>query len=646
MKKIIFTLFLLCSFSYLFAQRMPDKNFTKSIAQQEAKSHEKLLHGSSNPKIGSNYNLFYHRMNWFVNPAVNYIKGSVLSRFKAVGNVSMMEFELNDVLTVDSIKYHNVKLTAFTHASNLITITLPAAIPNNQTDSIMVYYQGAPPQGIGFGSFIQDNHSGTPIIWTLSEPYGAPDWWPCKNSLSDKIDSIDVYVTTPSANRVGSNGLLLSETVAGANKIYHWKHKYPIATYLIAIAVTNYAVYSNYAPLHSGTLQILNYVFPENLADAQANTPNLIPVMQLYDSLFSDYPYMNEKYGHAQFGWGGGMEHQTMTFLINFGYDLMAHELAHQWFGDKVTCKSWHDIWINESFATYLTGLTYKFLQSPAAWLTWKQSTTSNVISQTDGSVYCVDTTSVNRIFDGRLSYDKGGMVLNMLRFKIGDSAFFSCMKSFITDAQLAYGFAGTSNFQDHAQAASGLNLTEFFNDWIYNQGYPSYTLYCITYPDSTFNMTISQTQSHPSVSFFKLPVPIKFSLGSKDTVIVFNNVSNYEVFQGKLKFIPNTITFDPESELIAQCLSNSIIVSVDGSSESTIKISPNPFTNTIFIENIGNPSKNIQVYDISGHLIREINGNMLSQKVTLDFSDLNKGVYIIKIVTSNNNFIRKIVKT
>ncbi len=644
MKKIITTYLLISIYLVAFSQQIPDKDFTKKIALQEAKSHEKLFK-LGNSKMGDNYDLIYHRMNWFVNPAVNYISGSVTSYFKAVTTMSTMQFELTDTLTVDSIKYHNTKLTTYTHALNVISITLPSAIPVNHMDSITVFYQGAPPQGVGFGSFIQETHSGTPIIWTLSEPFGAPDWWPCKNSLSDKIDSIDVIVTTPSAYRVGSNGLLLSETTVGANKIYHWKHKYPIATYLIAIAVTNYQVYTISAPLHSGTIQILNYVYPENITDAQTNLPLLIPVIQLYDSLFSDYPYMNEKYGHAQFNWGGGMEHQTMTFLINFGIDLMAHELGHQWFGDKVTCKSWHDIWLNEGFATYLTGLTYKFLHDANSFITWKQNNISDIISQTDGSVYCDDTTSVNRIFDGRLSYSKGGMVLNMLRWKIGDSAFFSCMKSYITDAQLAYGFAGTSNFQDHAETASGISLTEFFNDWVYNQGFPSYSLNCTAYADSTINMVISQTQSHPSVTFFEMPVPIKFSNGVKDTLLVFDNTTNNQSFNAQLKFIPNTITFDPESDLVAQLISSNIVYSVKENSENSIKIGPNPCSNSILIENLGNTAENIEIYDVSGKLIQKIDLNNGIDKLTLDFSDFQKGVYIIKLITSNNNIIKKIVK-
>lgn len=642
MKKTILAI-LFASFTCLtYAQKSNYQNLITQISESKIRSFEGFQKLKSS-KMGNNYDLFYHRMNWVVDPAINYIQGSVESRFKAVTNMTTAQFELIDALIVDSVKYHHIS-TTFTHSGGLITVNFPITISANALDSLIIFYHGNPSAGSGFGSFIVDQHNGTPVMWTLSEPYGAPEWWPCKNSLSDKIDSMDIFVKTPGQYKVSSNGLLKSEVTQGSNKIYHWKHKYPIATYLIAIAITNYSVFTNTVQLHAGPLQIYNYAYPENLTTAQSDAPNVLPVMKLYDSLFFDYPYMNEKYGQTQFNWGGGMEHQTNTFLNNYGYDLMAHELAHQWFGDKVTCKSWADIWINESFATYLNGIIYDFLHTPADFTQWKTDAVNYITSQPDGSVYCTDTTSVNRIFDGRLSYNKGAMVLHMLRKKIGDNAFFTGLKNFITDNQLAYGFAGTAHFKAHMETVSGANLTDYFNDWIYGEGYPIYTIHSIIKADSSVTVSISQTQSHTSVSFFELGVPIKFKYGTKDTTIVFYNTTNNENFNAQLNFVPNQVIFDPNSDLIAKL--NSLTTDIDAVCDfEGIKIFPNPVEKEVTILLSEKTESSIQIMDMHSKILISKNYSGKSELIKINCESLKSGEYFIIIADKNNKRVSKFVK-
>ncbi|MEI2747579.1 MAG: M1 family aminopeptidase [Ferruginibacter sp.] len=141
---------------------------------------------------------------------------------------------------------------------------------------------------------------------------------------------------------------------AGTSIITHWKHRYPIATYLVCFAVTNYAVFNNSVQLGNVNLPMVTYCYPESQTAFEAGTQNTLDAMQLFSQYFGEYPFIKEKYGHVQFGWGGGMEHQTSTFIVSTNESLVAHELGHQWFGDKITCASWEDIWLNEGFATYL----------------------------------------------------------------------------------------------------------------------------------------------------------------------------------------------------------------------------------------------------------------------------------------------------
>jgi aminopeptidase N len=642
MKK--FTFYLLCLIVSLkgLAQNTSLSDFDKLVSDEQ-KAHS-YINNNILVLSGNNYDVKYHRCQWNIDPAVYSISGNVTTYFTSnINLLSQVVFDLSTSLTVDSVKYHSNNITFSQVAVDGLNINLPSPLAMNALDSVTVFYHGVPP-ATGFGSFIQDSHNSTPIIWTLSEPFGASDWWPCKNSLIDKIDSIDIIVTTPSAYRDGSNGLLISETTAGSNKIYHWQSHYPIASYLVAIAVTNYSVYSDYVPIPGDSIQVLNYVYPENLATAQSQTPDIIPTIQLYDSLTIRYPFWQEKYGHCQFGWGGGMEHQTMTYCVAFNHSLIAHECAHQWFGDKVTCGSWEDIWLNEGFATYMEGLSEEFMY-PSTWDSWKSGKISSITSQPDGSVKCDDTTSVNRIFDGRLTYNKGGYLLHMLRWKMGDANFFQALRNYLNDPQFAYGFAKTPDLKSHLEAVSGLNLTNFFNEWYYNQGYPSYQVRW-NKVGITLYIKLDQTQSHASVSFFDMPVPIRFQGPGLDTILVFDHTFSGQLFTRTLTQNVTTVTFDPDLWILSanNTVIHDITINVDDLDISiqSLDACPNPFTNTISLKGT-HPGAEIILFDITGNQILSVKA--ADNETIIDTKNLAKGLYLLTYKQNNSSRNIKIIK-
>jgi len=632
------------------------KSFEK-VVRMEQDAH----HYITQPLLSSvpdNYDLKYHRLEWQVDPAVNYIQGSITSYFvPTVPGFSEIDFDLATVLTVDSVIYHSSPVIFAQVAGDALQISLPAAIPAGTLDSISVYYQGIPVGG-GFGSFVQTTHDTTlhtPIIWTLSEPFGAKDWWPCKQSLNDKIDSIDVIVTTPQQYRVASNGLLVDEIQNGPTKIYHWQSHYPIAAYLVAIGVTNYFVYHNYLPLSGGdTLDVLNYVYPEDSDYAQASTPYILSVISLYDTLTIEYPFAAEKYGHCEFGWGGGMEHQTMSFVINFSNGLIAHECAHQWFGDMVTCGSWEDIWLNEGFATYMESMTEEFL-FPANWYNWKSAVVNYVTSAPDGSVLCDDTTSVARIFNDRLTYYKGAYLLQMLRWKIGDSLFFQALRDYLHDPALAFGYAKTPDLIYHVEQTSGQNLAGFFDQWYYKQGYPSYQ---VEWDQLGNNMLIrlSQTQSHSSVSFFEMPVPIEFSDGTHDTIVVFDHTFSGQMFSTPLSFTATTVTFDPDLRILSAhdtVMFNSTLAVTDPASEDNfIQVYPNPVGDKVTIHKSQFTSKTaleISVYNVIGEMVLAAQlpiAYCLLPTCSIDVSTLPPGLYHMEISDGQKIYRAKFVKS
>ena len=593
---------------------------------------------------GSSYDIKYHRFNWYIDPAFKSISGSVFTTFSVTGStLSTVSFDLDSALTVDSVIYNQSQLT-FNHSLDVVTANLLVQLVTGDVASIEIYYHGNPSSS-GFGSFNQTVHNGTSILWTLSEPFGASDWWPCKNSLTDKIDSIDVIVETPSAYKVASNGILLSETISGANTIFHWSSKYPISTYLVAFAVTNYERYSDYVPRAGGGFtQVLNYVYPEDTVTAKALTPSIINTIMLYDSLLIEYPFADEKYGHAQFGWGGGMEHQTMSFVVNYNHPLLAHECAHQWFGDYITCGSWEDIWLNEGFATYMEGITEQYL-FPTTWMTWKQNKIANITSQPSGSVKCTDTTNISRIFSGRLTYNKGAYLLHMLRWKLGDALFFQSLRNYLNDPQLKFGFAKTPDLIQHLQNTSGQNLSVFFNQWYYQQGFPSYQLiHSFDNLGNTVSLQISQTTSDPSVSFFEMPLPVRFTGNGFDTTITFNHTYSGQLFSAVLPAVYDSVFFDPELWILSA--NNSVVTGIPAinASDPFAHIFPNPTRNELTVElnkTENGLNKQLFIDDMSGKQF--MHKTFSSDNTKINVSALPSGNYILRIISGEKSMIKQI---
>jgi aminopeptidase N len=638
LKCLISFLLLLLSGVALFAQQEPSLKNLQLISESE-KSAYQLLAQPHQPLIVNNYDLKYHRFFLFADPARKYISGSVTSFFVATqSGMNSIQFELYTTMLADSAFYHGAKRKV-THTGNVITIPFDTAISAGVLDSVTVYYHGNPTTS-GFGSFASETHNGTPVMWTLSEPYGASDWWPSKNDLTDKIDSIDMFVVTPKGNHVAGNGLLLSETAYDANSVLaHWKHRYPIASYLIAIASTNYARFSDYYVTGSDSLKVLNYVYPEDSARLRYGAGTVVQSIALFEKLFAPYPFRAEKYGHAEFGWGGGMEHQTMTFLGNgaFNADIISHELAHQWFGDMITCGSWHDIWLNEGFATYCAGLRYQYLE-PEHWMSWKLSSIANACSAPSGSVYCDDTTDVGRIFNGALSYNKGAMLLHMLRWIMGDDAFFKGMKSYVNDPKLRHGFARTSDLKEHMETASGRDLTRFFADWFYGKGFPSYTLDVAQSENDQTSVVINQTQSDISVKFFEMPVPVKFFGEGRDTVIVFDNSFSGQLLIVNPGFKIDSSKFDPDLCLVS---SKNKINQLAGTS---LMLMPNPAGDFLYVEQNLGIIKSFEIFTMDGKLVANEKEKESFARLEINTRNLKAGVYLLKIIYADRIETRKFV--
>ena len=626
-------------FSFVFSQKKESN--TKNIAESEMKSAAIIANFQANPNT-SNYDVTYQKLEFTINPNVKFVSGKITTTFTALSNMNTITFDFANPLTASSVKKGGTTLSFTENANDELVITLPTTQLAGTSATVEVTYSGVPPNN-GFDSFVKSTHNGVPIIWTLSEPFGARDWWPCKQDLNDKINSIDVYITAPSQYVSVSNGIEPEAPVInGANKTTHFHHGYPIPAYLVAIAVTNYTVYNQVGGTAPNQYPIINYIYPESLSSVQSQLDETPAILELYENLFEVYPFHNEKYGHAQFGWGGGMEHTTVSFMVGFDRQLIAHELGHQWFGDKITCGSWKDVWLNEGFATYLAALVIENFDGLDSYIAEKIDMIDFITSSPGGSVYLTDleATNVNRIFSSRLSYNKGAMVLEMLRFKMGDAAFFQAVKNYLADPNLAYKYAVTGDLKGHLEAVYGQSLTEFFNDWVYNQGYPTYTITAQNWGSGQAKFKVSQTQSSASVSYFEMPVPVRIygSNGQEQDVILENTFNNQE-FIINVPFPVTDVVFDPERHLIARN-STAALGNTTVAWNQTISVYPNPTNSILHIQKPDDLSIDaVTLYNSLGQMVMESNSTVLS------IENLPLGVYEIQLSTNQGEFHKRIIK-
>ncbi len=392
---------------------------------------------------------------------------------------------------------------------------------------------------------------------SLSEPYFARTWWPCKDRMTDKPDSMDIAIEIDTAFYCGSNGTLDSTVAAGSNShVFYYRVRHPIVTYLFSVAISVYTVWEDTYTYNGGasTMPIVHAVYPDRYTYSLTKYDIVPSAIDILSDRFGPYPYLDEKYGHSNFEWGGGMEHQTMTSMTgsNFGFyaPVVVHELGHQWWGDMITCASWQDIWLNEGWASYSEALYYE----QTGGMTNYHSYMAGLAYSGGGTIYVSDTTSVGRIFNGGLSYDKGAWVCHMLRGVLGDDAFFDGIAAYY-NSEFQYGAATTEDFKNVFEASSGVELDYFFDEWIHGTYRPYYRYAYTTEPvgDGSYDcyLLIEQTQV-TSPQIFHMPIQFFFdmALGSDDT-LVFVCDERRKMIKINLPFDVNSITLDPSDWIL-----------------------------------------------------------------------------------------------
>ncbi len=565
-----------------------------------------------------------------------------------IGNIypDFIELDLYDNMTVDSILQNNIPIL-YLHENDMLKIPLSdITLDDENLFSLTIFYQGTPDH-CGAGGFKFDEHQNIGHVWTLSEAYCARSWWPCKDDPSDKADSVNIIISVPlePAYIVASNGLLSSTTINNNKKTYFWKERYPITTYLVSLAIYPYTKWVDQyvSPISSDTMLIEHYVFPDRYEASYPNYSLTKDMLSFFSELFGEYPFISEKYGHADFTWGGGMEHQTLSSMGSFSQNLMVHELGHSWWGNLITCKTFNDIWLNEGFARYCQALWAEHMYGREAYFDFM----NNHAYYGAGTIYVENPSSNSQIFSAGLSYNKASWVLHMLRHKVGETMFFDILKSYASNDSLSYNAASTSDFQKVCEDISGLDFEQFFQQWIYGEKYPKYELSWWHEGNGIYNVKIDQVQSY---NFFSMPIDLKFS-GSAgpmlvDTTIVIenNNFSQLYEFSG-FNFLVENVMLDPENWILKEATYS--VNEIDNILPDRVEVEkafPNPFNSKVKLSFYINPQfgdthVNVNIFDSRGKIVESLIDNEFMPGYHTTFWNANgksSGVYFIQLATDN----------
>ncbi len=641
MKNGCFLFYFLLIASSLRAQTATDLCRTakiRSMSQQQSNPRARVAYPGDNA-----IDVTYYGLDLQLTHTPNYLRGVATIRLKSTtASLTSFFLDCSPQLTVDSVMSSGRRLS-FVRGTDRLTVTAPQPLNVGQTLALTVHYQGNPTSQGGFGSFAFSEHGpkSDPVIWSLSEPYGASDWFPCKDTPADKADSSAVTITADKRFVSVSNGVLLGTSDnADSTRTYRWRNSYPIAPYLISLAMTNYERYDTPFAFQSQTMPVTHYIYPETLPTIKANLDRTPDMLRIFSGLFGPYPFLREKYGHAQFGWGGGMEHQTISSMGAWSTGIIAHELAHQWFGDKITCRDWQNIWLNEGFASYGEALYAEASSGPATYASIMNTFLTNA-RRAQGSLYVQDITSVNNIFDSNRTYAKGASVLHMLRWVLGDDVFFQTLRAYAAAPNLAYSTAVTDDFRAVAERVSGKDLGYFFQQWIFGAGYPTYRATVTN--ASTNSVTIQLEQRNATASnptSFTMPVQILIKSASGDTTVTVLNDRANQTFTLPTRGSVTNVLVDPNNRLLkasdATVLSG-LVTALPEPASMSLRTYPNPSTEELTVEfTLSTPaSVAISLTNSLGQRVRTLAQERITaglHRRMIDVRGLPAGQYIVGI--------------
>jgi hypothetical protein len=449
---------------------------------------------------------------------------------------------------VDAVTVDGADVPFVTKEQKLL-IQLPEAVDYGTVFQAVIRYHVAPQPYrsrympfFDIGMFFADGR-----VSTLNEPDAARTWFPCNDHPGDRA-TYDFRLRVPKPLVAVANGQLI-ETIPNddGTQTFHWQMVDPMATYLVTIAVADYATIEEQTP---GGVAITHYVYPDRIEQGREIFGATDDAMAFLEGLIGPYPY--DSYGHVVAPVVGmALETQSMTTMPDMildgteleYYGLIVHELAHQWFGNTVTPGDWADIWLNEGFATYMEWMSREARFGPDAALAVRVSSEQTLIS--DGRTSPLVDPDPGEMF-GIATYDKGGWVLHMLRQEIGDEAFYALLRAYYETMRSRP--TDTIAFWQIAEEVSGRDLSNFFGQWLLQDGLPRYTFYW-TERESGADVLLCPT----GPGTYHLSLTLRFTANSHTQDAMLNVKGGFVRAGFPLDFAPADVIADPDQAVLAQ---------------------------------------------------------------------------------------------
>ena len=606
------------------------------------------------------YDVHFYQLDLNMSNLNTDVSGTAFIHAKTIDNLDSVVLELFPSLLISEVRLNGIS-TPYNRTNSVLKIPINASA--NFSFIIEVDYAGTPPNpgsnpfgGSGVTSASVASMSDR-ITWTVSCPFLAHEWFPCKQILKDKADSSAVNITVPSSCKVGSNGVLEHVVDLGNGTTrFEWKERNPILYYLICATIapyTEYTVYAHPTQMPGDSVLIQNYIYgnASTLPSITAQCDLVPSFLELYSDLYGLYPFSNEKYGQCVAPLGGGMEHQTMTTIGVFEKKITAHELSHSWWGDHIGIASFSDVWLSEGFATYSEYLMLESMyptEKTALISGWHNS----VKTVYGGSIWFTDTLNIARIYNSRLTYKKGASIIHTLRHIVNnDNLFFQTLKDFQIEFHdsVAIGLDIKNTFE----VATGINLTNFFQEWYFGEGFPIYASRWNAMGNNLV-LEITHTSTMPAITpTFTNPLEIKFSRsGLSDTTIRFDiNSNSNQFFIENIGLVTAVVSIDPNNWIINNAgipVNDPTFVAYAELSEDTkdneISIFPNPTENQISINMINQGNYILNVFDPKGRMILTEN---FKDNYFLNIENFTSGSYLFEVISENDTkqIVRRIIK-